>query len=259
MQNADGLSATLQGAVGTIRFDRPARKNAITLAMWRSLPELVRELSASARVIVLTGAGDDFSAGADIGEFDTERGDPTRARNYEDANARAFAAVREAEVPVIAAIRGICFGGGFGLAAAADLRVATRDARFAVPAARLGLAYPVEAMTDIVDSCGPQMARYLTMSGATMDSAQAFRCGLLLDVVENDALETRVAQIAERIASNAPLSIRASRLAIRAALRGDAALHQRAQQAGDKTFLSLDYLEGRRAFKEKRTPNFTGE
>ena len=259
MQNADDLIATTHGAVGTVRINRPARKNAITLAMWRRIPELIAELSTKARVIVLTGAGVDFSAGADIGEFDSERGDAGSARSYEGANARAFAAIREAEVPVIAAIQGICFGGGFGLAAAADLRLAAPNSRFAVPAARLGLAYPAEAMADIVDSCGAQMARYLTMTGNVIDAGQALRCGLLLDIVEADGFDAHVQGVATRIASSAPLSIKASRIAIRAALRNDATLRDRAQQAGDATFLSTDYAEGRNAFREKRTPHFVGK
>lgn len=258
MQDKQGLIATTREAVAEIRIDRPARKNAITLAMWLRIPELIDELSAKARVIVLTGAGADFSAGADISEFDVERGTAESARNYENANARAFAAIRNAAVPVIAAIRGICFGGGFGLTAAADLRLATPDARFAVPAARLGLGYPTEAMTDIVDSCGPQLARYLTMSGATVTAEQALANGLLLEVVTSDTFDQRVSDIAAKIAANAPLSIKASRLAIRAALRGDAELQACAQLAGDATFLSADYAEGRNAFRDKRTPHFVG-
>lgn len=258
MQNGEGLIALARGGIGEIRIDRPARKNAITLSMWRKIPDLVEELSAETRVIVLRGAGEDFSAGADISEFDTERGDADRARNYEEANARAFSAIRSAGVPVIAAIRGICFGGGFGLAAAADLRVATPDARFSVPAARLGLAYPLDAIHDITDSCGPQLARYLMMSGDVISAGRALECGMLLEVIEPAGFDARVEEIAARIAGNAPLSIAASRLAIRATLRGDAALTELAQEAGDRTFLSADYAEGRLAFKEKRPPRFAG-
>ncbi|MBX3596450.1 MAG: enoyl-CoA hydratase/isomerase family protein [Rhizobiaceae bacterium] len=258
MQNVQGLIARSNDGVGEIIIDRPARKNAITLSMWLHIPKLIEELAAQARVIILKGAGSDFSAGADISEFDAERGDAERARNYEAANARAFAAIRTSQVPVIAAIRGICFGGGFGLAAACDLRIATPDARFSVPAAKLGLAYPTDAMADIVDSCGPQLARYLTMTADAVTAAQAVTSGMLLEMVPGDEFDARVATIANRIVSNAPLSIKASRLAIRAALRGDEALRAMAQQAGDDTFLSEDYAEGRSAFKNKRAPRFVG-
>jgi enoyl-CoA hydratase/carnithine racemase len=260
MSNAEGLTATIDDHMGEIVLDRPARKNAVTLAMWLHMADLIAELASRSdvRVIVLRGAGNDFSAGADIAEFDTERRDATSARNYEAANSRAFAAIRNAEVPVIAAIRGICFGGGFGLAAAADLRLATPDARFAVPAARLGLAYPSDAMADITNSVGPQMARYLTLTGATIGAEQALACGFLLEVVDAEHFDARVDEIAGMIATNAPLSIKASRLAIGAALSGEAHLAEYAKQAGDATFDSSDYAEGRAAFREKRKPVFSG-
>lgn len=155
METEPLLVSTTDG-VATIVINRPARKNAVTQAMWIELAANVDRLAGDTdvRVIVLRGAGADFSAGADISEFDTLRGDPESARAYEATNSAAFAALRNASVPVIAAIRGICFGGGFGIAAACDLRVACTDAQFAVPAARLGLAYPHDAMADIVWAAG---------------------------------------------------------------------------------------------------------
>src|SRR5690606_37666245 len=143
------------------------------------------------------------------------------ARLYEDENSKAFAAIRNAPVPVIAAIRGICYGGGFGLAAAADLRIAAEDAAFAVPAARLGLAYPADAVQDFVLSLGTQLARMALYSGAAMSPAQLLACGFLLEVTPLEALETEAMKLAETIAANAPLSVRASKLAIRAACQQD--------------------------------------
>jgi enoyl-CoA hydratase/carnithine racemase len=121
--------------VATVTINRPGRKNAISHAMWRELSAIAGDLGndPATRVIILRGAGHDFSAGADISEFDTVRRDAATARDYEAANSAAFAAFRNAQIPVIAAIRGICFGGGFGLAAACDLRIATPDALFSVP------------------------------------------------------------------------------------------------------------------------------
>jgi enoyl-CoA hydratase/carnithine racemase len=249
---------TVEG-VSTVTINRPRRRNAIPHAMWLELAREFERLSAdqSVRAIVLAGAGGDFSAGADIAEFDTLRG-PGNAEAYEAANSAAFAAVRNARVPVVAAVRGICFGGGFGLAAAADIRIAAPDALFSVPAARLGLAYPQDAMQDIVAAAGPQMARYLTFCGARIDAQAALAAGFVLEIVPADELDSRAAGIAAAIAANAPLSVRASKLSIRAALSGEADDAEAARAAGALTFESADYGEGRAAFREKRQPRFAG-
>ncbi|GLS33126.1 Enoyl-CoA hydratase/carnithine racemase [Mesorhizobium albiziae] len=246
--------------IAIVTINRKSHKNAVSLAMWHELAALATELSGDReiRVIVLRGAGDDFCAGADIGEFDNVRRDAATARIYEAANSAAFAAFRNAPIPVVAAIRGICFGGGFGLAAACDLRIATPDALFSVPAAKLGLAYPHDAMADIVHASGPQMAKYLAFSGARIDAQAALAAGFLLEIVETAKFEARVAMLAEEIAANAPLSNRASKAAIRAVLSGDAADAMRAKTLGDETFDSADYAEGRAAFTARRKPVFAG-
>lgn len=254
------LTVTHDGPVAHIIFDNPGRKNAINLVTWRRLADEVAALGkdGATRVIVLAGAGGDFCAGADISEFDAVRRDAATAREYEGANSAAFGALRHSAIPVIAAIEGICFGGGFGIAAACDLRIASNSARFAVPAARLGLAYPADAMIDIVTSSGDQMARYLTMTAAAIDAVTAHRAGFLLELCQPDGLAVRVDEIARTIAANAPLSIKASRLAIDAAGRQDAKMMAAAKSAGDATFESADYAEGRAAFRERRKPVFSG-
>lgn len=253
------LTLDRDGPVARIVFDRPERRNAIDLAGWRRLAEIVPAMADDgARAIILTGRGENFCAGADISEFDTVRHDAATARVYEAANSAAFAALRNTPVPVIAAIGGICFGGGFGLAAAADLRIASPDARFAVPAAKLGLAYPQDAMIDIVSSAGAQLARYLTFSAQPIDAARALAAGFLLEVVESDRLEARALELARTIAENAPLSVRASKLSIAAVISGSAEGAGRAVEAGDATFGSADYAEGRAAFRARRSPKFTG-
>ena len=261
LSGSECLAATIAQNVARVVIDNPHRRNAVDLAGWRTLAALVPELAArnDVRAIVLTGAGGDFSAGADISEFDTVRRDAATARIYEAANSAAFAAIRTSAVPVIAAIRGVCFGGGFGLAAACDLRIATHDARFAVPAARLGLAYPQDAMVDIVSAAGAQMARYLTLTAQPIGAAQALAAGFLLETVAGDRFDARVAEIAASIAASAPMSVKASRLSIMAVVTKDPLVARLAQEAGDATFDSADYAEGRAAFKQRRKPDFQGK
>ncbi|MCL6708013.1 enoyl-CoA hydratase-related protein [Pseudomonas sp. R2.Fl] len=255
------LRAASRDHVGTLVLDNPERKNAITLSMWRSIPEAIHWLTAEAlaRVIVVSGAGDkDFSAGADISEFPTVRKDAETARDYEAANSAAFAAIRDARVPVIAAIRGICYGGGFGLAAACDLRLADETAAFAVPAARLGLAYPADAVRDFLLSLGPQLARKALYTGVPMTAAD-LAGGFLLEMTPPGALDGAAFELAGTIARNAPISVQAGKLALRAAESHDPVLLSEAEVAGASTFDSADYAEGRAAFAERRKPVFTGQ
>ncbi|MDN2579247.1 enoyl-CoA hydratase-related protein [Aquibium sp. ELW1220] len=245
----------------SVTIDRADKKNALTLSMWQTLAAVFPREAAdpSTRVIVLTGAGADFCAGADIGEFGDLRGAAATARGYEAANSAAFRAIRESAVPTIAAIAGICFGGGFGIAAACDLRLATRDARFSVPAARLGLAYPQDAMQDIVRACGPQLAKHLAFTAARLTADQARDAGILLETVaDRPALDARAAEIAAAIACNAPLSVRASKASIAAVESRRPADAARARELGDATFDSADYAEGRAAFAARRAPRFRG-
>lgn len=254
-----GFHVNRAGHVVSLQIQRPDKKNALTEAMWLDLAAILEALGAddNVRAIVLSGTGGNFCAGADISEFDTARRGE-RAAVYEEANSRAFRAVRDCPVPTIAAIDGICFGGGFGLAAACDLRIASPDALFSVPAAKLGLAYPVDAMADIVHALGPQLSRYMTFSAGRLDAATALALGFLLEVTDQPPAIDRALEVATVIASNAPLSVRASKAAIRAVLTGDAADIARAAELGSATFASADYEEGRAAFKEKRKATFTG-
>ena len=247
------------GAVARLTIDRPARRNALTGAMWEELAEIVTGIgNGPDRALVLTGAGADFSAGADIGEFETLRKDADTARAYEAANSAAFAAVRNCAVPTVASIRGLCFGGGFGLASACDLRIGSRTALFSVPAAKLGLAYPQDAMQDIVSACGVQMARLLTYSASRIDAERAFQAGFLAELVDDGELDSHVTALAAAIAANAPLSIRASKAAIRAVETGRPDDIELAVACGAATFASSDYAEGRAAFRERRAPVFRG-
>lgn len=256
------IACRASGGIGRLSMNRPERRNALDQSMWAAIGPAIAWLAevGKARVIILQGdGGKDFSSGADISEFDTLRKDPATARAYETINSQAFRAVREAPVPMVALIRGICFGGGFGLAAGCDLRLGDSSARFAVPAARLGLAYPVDAVTDLVTSLGSQRARHMLLTAEEINAETALAAGFLLELHAPEALAQAVEDLAGQIALAAPLSVRASRMAISAVLHGDGGQAAQAAMLGDATFESADYAEGRAAFRERRQPVFTGK
>ena len=251
------IDFVIADGVASVTINRPLKRNALTQAMWAELAEIVEDAGSRSGVVLIRGAGTDFSAGADIAEFSTLRAE-SRAQDGEPESPAAFAAIRNCAVPTIAAIRGICFGGGFGIAAACDIRIGTADSTYCVPAARLGLAYPVDAMRDIVQSCGPQMARWLTFSGRRMDAARALSCGFLSDVVAGEELDAEADGLASDIAQNAPLSIAAARAAIDAALATDPSYRAEAIRRARIALDSEDYAEGRAAFADRRKPVFRG-
>jgi len=256
------LVVDVEGHIASLRLNRPEKKNAIDGLMWREIVTALRwiEDRPDIRCVLLQGSGKkDFSAGADIAEFDSLRDSAHSAESYERANSEAFRAIRNHTAPVIAVIRGTCFGGAFGLAAAADLRVASQSAVFAVPAGQLGLSYPADAMTDIVEAMGPQMARYLLFTAKRLTAGQALSAGFLLAVHPDDHLDAEALQLAETVCANAPLSNRASKAAVRAAVSGTQADLTRATELGRLTFDSNDYQEGRKAFRQRRKPIFTGK
>lgn len=257
----DQLAAQVEGPVGWLVLNNPARRNAMTLAMWQAVPELVAAFDAhpGVRLVVVRGAGEGpFSAGADISEFETVRATAAGARAYEAANAAAFAALSQAAKPTVAMIAGFCLGGGLGLALAADLRIAGASAEFGIPAGRLGVGYPPDAMAQVVAALGPMRAKELFFTARRVKAAEAFTLGLLTSVVADEALEAETGRLAAGIAANAPLTLKAAKAAINAM----AGLDQRDLAAlralADACFDSADYAEGRAAFLEKRAPRFSG-
>jgi enoyl-CoA hydratase/carnithine racemase len=249
------------GAVGIIALHNPRRLNALTLSMWRELAEVLSRArdDEGVKVLVLRGSGEAaFCAGADISEFDALRaGDASKA--YNEANHAAFQALRECPKPTIAMIFGPCLGGGFQLAASCDLRLASTDAVFGIPAARLGLGYNPQWIATLVAALGASAVKEMFFTASRFDVDWAMRNGFLRKVVPARELDAEVAALAETIAQNAPLTMRAAKAAIDAqsAALGD---ENRAALAAlaDACFASEDYAEGRRAFAEKRKPQFTG-
>lgn len=254
------LEARIEGTTGWLVLNHPARRNALNAAMWQAIPTMIAALAADPRVhaIVIRGAGPEaFAAGADISEFATSRHDAEAARDYEALNGAALSAIRAAARPVIAMINGFCIGGGLAIALACDLRIADGSALFSLPPARLGLAYPLESLRDLVAVTGPAAAKDLLFTARRIKSDEAFRLGLI-DRHAND-LEPETRGLCAEIAAGAPLSILHAKRAVDfVSARADHAALAEVNALAAACFNSADYAEGRAAFAEKRRPQFTG-
>jgi enoyl-CoA hydratase/carnithine racemase len=242
--------------VAVVTFDHVARHNALSLSMTTEGTLVLRELAGhpDVRVVVLRGAGERaFVAGADIAAQDDDAGRDVYVRRTR----KLLRAVADVPVPVIAAVRGFCLGAGVALATHADVRLASDDAIFGVPAARLGLAYPYEEVARLVALAGAGAAADLLLSGRQAASAEALRWGLVQAVHPAAELDGAALELARGIARNAPLSVRAAKRAVRVAATGDGD-RAAVDALVDACAGSADYAEGRAAFLERRTPRFAG-
>ncbi|MDE0614324.1 MAG: enoyl-CoA hydratase-related protein [bacterium] len=255
----DKLIAEVEGAVGRIVFNNPERHNAITTDMFAALAAVVDayEQDAKIRVVVVSGAGGRaFASGADIGNLDSARG-PSRNPSPDDARtSRGPAALGRLTKPLIAAVDGYCLGGGLLVALHADLLVATDRSKFGIPAARLGVGYPIEGVEQLVGRVGDANAARILMTGDRVGAEEAASMGLAHKVVPDDELDDEVEQLCSRLVANAPLTLRAVKLSIASAAgRGD---RQTALDAIADCWASEDFAEGRAAFSEHREPRFRG-
>jgi enoyl-CoA hydratase/carnithine racemase len=259
----DRIEARRDGGIGWLIFDNPARRNAVSVGMWESIPRVLEDFGAdpAVRVVVLAGAGDKaFVSGADISQFEAQRSGPQAVQRYEEIAEGAQARLYAFDKPTVAMIRGYCLGAGVNIATACDLRIAAEDARIGIPAAKLGLGYRASATKNLVDIVGAANAREMLLSGRQLSAAEAKDIGLVHKVVDTGGLETATREYCENLAANAPLTMRTAKRMIRELLRlpreFDAA---QAKAWVRECFDSADYAEGRKAFMEKRKPVFTGK
>jgi enoyl-CoA hydratase/carnithine racemase len=254
------VRAFLDGSIGWLVLNRPERRNSLNRAMWAAIPPLMKLLddSVDVRAIVIRGAGSEaFAAGADISEFAEARADAAAARDYEALNGAAFAAIRNSPRPVIALIEGFCIGGGLAIALACDLRVTGASGIFALPPARLGLAYPVDGLRDLLAAVTPATAKDMIFTARRLDAAEALRVGLVNRIAANAEKEVRA--LCAEIAEGAPLTIGHSKRTIDAIAGSPGALSpDELARLAAQCFDSADYAEGRAAFLEKRKPVFRG-
>ncbi len=261
--NTDKMIAEKEGHIGWITFNNPARRNAVSLEMWEALGVIVSDFQQddNIRVIVLKGAGDKaFVSGADISEFEEKRNSPASEEEYAKKSALGSGMLYQLDKPLIAMIQGFCIGGGLAIALSADIRFATDDSKFGIPAAKLGLGYGYSGIKILSDLVGPSHAKDILFTARFMGAEEALRIGLINRILSRDELESTVRDYARMIANNAPLTVKTAKAAVREAIKDpeDRDLARIAKMV-DECFDSKDYAEGRSAFMEKRKPVFIGE
>ena len=254
------LRVERDGPIGRMVLDNPARRNAISGEMWRAIPKAMAQFDAdpAIRCIVLRGEGDAaFAAGADISEFERRRASDEGIREYETLMEAAHGALEASPKPVIALIHGFCVGGGVATALSCDLRYAGASSQFAIPAARLGLGYGVHGTNLLVATVGHACAREIMFSARRYNAQEALAMGLVNRVLPDAELDEYVRILALDLAANAPLTIAASKTVINSLTEAEGDFAP-AEAAIARCMKSEDYVEGRRAFMDKRVPKFKG-
>lgn len=249
-----------EGAIATVTLNRPERRNACDLAMWRRLGEVMAELAGDddLRCVVLRGAGGEaFGAGADIAEFEKERYSAEQARAYNRQMVPALHGLRDCPHPVIALIEGACMGGGLEIAMFCDLRIAGQGARFAIPVKRLGHVLALPELQELVDLVGRPATLELLLEGRIWSAGEAYAKGLITRVVADSEVEAEAYATARRIAKGAPIAARRHKVFARRVQDPT----QLTAEDLDEPFRACDtedYKEGIRAFLAKEKPAFKG-
>ena len=262
MTQTDKMLSRKEGRVGYMTFNNPERHNAVSLEMWEAASRIMDDFAKDdeVRVVVITGAGGKaFVSGADISKFESERSNEEAVKTYNLIVEKANNSLYDFPKPTIAMIRGYCIGGGLGLAVCCDLRIASDNSRFAIPAAKLGLGYGFPGIKRLSDLVGPSFAKEIFFTARQFDAAEAQTMGLVNRVMPADKLEAYVKDYADTIGGNAPLTVNAVKFIANQTVADESKRDlKRCADLVKRCFDSKDYVEGRRAFMEKRKAAFTG-
>ena len=256
------MLSRVEEGVGYITFNNPEKHNAVSIEMWDALEKILDEFRSSKeiRVIVLNGAGGkSFVSGADISKFDKERSSKEAVLSYNKRTQKVYELLETFPKPTIAMIDGYCIGGGLNLAVCCDIRICSEKSKFAMPAAKLSLGYPFSSIKRLFDVMGPGMAKHFMFTAEKISASEALACGLVLKLVSAENIETDIRDYALTISHNAPLTIKAMKqIGIEILKSPDERDLLLCEQLASACFDSEDYKEGRKAFMEKRKPNFKG-
>lgn len=248
--------------VGYLSLNQPEKHNAISYEMWLGIAQAIADFEADddIRVIVLSGEGGAaFSSGADISQFESQRQSAENIKVYDGAAGRAQDSLTKISKPTISQIAGYCIGGGLATALCCDLRFASDDSKFGIPAAKLGLGYGYHGLKALVQLVGPIRAKEIMFTARQFDAMEAYDMGLVNRVLNRGELDNFVNEYTQIISENAPLTIKAcKRIIDEIGKDADDRDLDLCQRLVADCFASEDYKEGRRAFMEKRKPKFRG-